>query len=260
MPVAFLYSTTGIILSYHDFREADRLYSVFTPTHGKIEFIARGGHKPLAKLTPHLEMVGEVELLLVSGRTFQTVAGVERRRGFPGIITDLPKLFLTKNSLSLVDLATRSFERDPVLYHLLVDWLEFVETSPPLSDERAAFLLGSFVLKLMAVSGYRPELNQCLSCRQSIVAGGFFWHALKGGVVCEPCVQKDQEQWFSARRIDDHVLKLMRFASQESFSSQTRPVLAAEQITWFHDILESYLICHFPTIPAVSIRQACLTI
>ncbi len=204
-------------------------------------------------------MVAEVELLLVSGRTFQTVAGVERRRGFPKIFSDLPKLLLVQNSLSLVDLATRPHERDPVLYHLLVDWLEFVETSTPLTDERAAFLLGSFVLKLMAVSGYRPELNLCLSCRQEIVAGGFFWHALKGGVVCEPCVKKDQEQWFSARRIDDATLKLLRFASQESFLNQTRPTLASEHITWFHDVLESYLICHFPTIPAVSMRHACQT-
>lgn len=257
--MALLYSTTGIVLSRRDFREADRFYSVLTPTHGKIEFLARGGHKPLAKLTPHLEVVAEVELLIVSGRVFQTVAGVERHQAFPRIFRDLTKLLLVQNSLSLVDLATRPHERDPILYELLTSWLHFIESSSALTDERSAFLLGSFLLKLMAVSGYRPELARCLSCRQSVAAGGFFWHGLKGGVVCEPCVDKNQAQWFSARRIDDTTLKLLRFASGESFSNQTRPTLQSAHILSFHHILESYLICHFPTIPAVSVRSACLT-
>lgn len=256
--MATLYSTTGIVLSHRDFREADRFYSVLTSTHGKIEFLARGGHKPLAKLTPHLEVVAEVELLIVSGHVFQTVAGVERRRAFPNIFSDLTKLLLVQNSLSLVDLATRPHACDPILYELLISWLAFVEFCPTLTDERSAFLLGSFLLKLMSVSGYRPELTQCLSCRQSVVESEFFWHALKGGVVCEPCVQRDQEQWFSARRIDDATLKLLRFACAEAFSNQTRPTLQSNHILSFHEVLESYLICHFPTIPAVSVRSACL--
>jgi DNA repair protein RecO (recombination protein O) len=204
-------------------------------------------------------MVAEVELLLVRGRVFQTVAGVERRRGFPHIFSDLPKFLLVQNSLSLVDLATRPQEQDAKLYNLLLSWLEFINSCSTLTDERSAYLLGSFVLKLMGVSGYRPELTECLACRQAVASGGFFWHALKGGVVCESCVTRDAEQWFSARRIDDAALKLLRFAFQESFSNQIRPMLASEHIGWFHDALESYLICHFPTIPAVSIRGACAT-
>lgn len=252
-----MYSTTGIVLSHRDFRETDRFYSVLTPTYGKVEFVARGGHKLLAKLTPHLEVIAEVELLIVSGHVFQIVAGVERRQAFPKIFSNLTKLLLVQNSLSLIDLATRPHERDPVLYDLLLSWLTFVETSPALTDERSAFLLGSFLLKLMSVSGYRPELTQCLSCRQFVAAGGFFWHALKGGVVCEPCVNRDEEQWFSARRIDDATLKLLKFASQENFANQTRPTLQSDHILSFHDVLESYLLCHFPIIPAVSVRTAC---
>lgn len=254
-----LYSTTGIILSRRDFREADRLYSVFTRSHGKVEFIARGGHKPLAKLTPHLEMAAEVELLLVDGRTFQTVAGVERQRRFMDPSVDLSRLLLIQNSLSLVDLALRPNERDPILYDLIVDWLVFVADVGTLSDERSAFLLGSFLLKLMSICGYRPELSICLACRRMVEPGSFRWHALKGGVVCEDCGIKNEEQWFNARRIDDGTLKLIRFALTESFKSQLRPTLTGQDMEHFHETLESYLITHFPVIPAVSIRTACAT-
>ena len=74
--MSLLYQTTGIVLSRRDHKEVDRWYSVYTPDKGKVEFLARGGHKPLAKLTPHLEMAAVVDLLLVHGRAYQILAGV----------------------------------------------------------------------------------------------------------------------------------------------------------------------------------------
>ncbi len=257
--MAFLYSTTGIVLSRRDFKEADRFYSILTADHGKIECLARGGHKPLAKLTPHLEMSAEVELVIVYGRVFQTIAGVERKRRFVNEHPTLTQLLLIQNSLSLVDLATREHQQDMYLYQLVLSWLEFLQHVPHVSDERAAFILGAFTLKFLAILGYKPELSQCLSCHVRIKPGAFLWHALKGGVVCRTCAEISKEQWFAARPIYDETLKLVRFAFSESFENQLRPHLRAELIERFHEILESFLISHFPTIPAVSVRTACMT-
>ncbi|MBM5790020.1 DNA repair protein RecO [Candidatus Parcubacteria bacterium] len=257
--MATLHSTLGIVLSRRDFREADRIYSVLTPTRGKLELLARGGHKPLAKLTPHLELAAEADLLFVHGRTFLTLAGVERRRQFMGTRTTLGELLLIQNSLSLVDLAVRPEERDPLLYALVVNWLAFAGSTGALSDERGAFLLGSFLLKLMSACGYRPELCVCLACRSPVAPGGYRWHALKGGVVCEACAVAQEDQWFHARRIEDATLKLLRFALVEPFGSQLRPTLCEQDSERFHEALESYLITHFPVIPSVSIRGACVT-
>jgi len=257
--MAHLFHTTGIILSRRDHREVDRWYSVLTKEHGKMEFLARGGHKPLAKLTPHLESRAEVELLLVQGRQYLTVAGVERRRSFLFLAQDISLFLLAQNALAFVDVATKPHERDPVLYHLLEDWLEFLCGLPGVSDERAGFLLGSFMLKLMAVNGYRPELQRCLACQKQIASGSFAWHALKGGVVCQTCVNQDQRQWFAARTIENETLKLVRFALDEPFLFQTRPHLSAKQLEGFHELLESFIICHFAIIPPVSVRIACTT-
>ncbi len=255
--MSVLYSTTGIVLSRRDFKEADRSYCVLTAEYGKIEFLARGGHKPLAKLTPHLEMAAEVDLLIVHGRAFETVAGVERKERFVDSTSSLSQLLLVQNSLALVDLATRLNECDFALYGLVRSWLDFVRGCREMTDERAAFLLGSFTLKLMSTVGYRPELSACLSCRRQIESQSYRWHALKGGVVCQSCSVQNEQQWFSARLIDDETLKLLRFALQRAFPEQLRPHLRGEQIERFHEVLESYLICHFPTIPAVSIRSSC---
>lgn len=256
--MSFLFSTKGIVLSRRDFKEADRSYTILTAEHGKIDCLARGGHKPLAKLTPHLETAAEVELLIVQGRAFQTIAGVERIQRFLEPRATFIQMLLVQNSLALVDLATRVHERDPALYEMVHTWLQFLQTLAQVSDERAAFLLCSFSLKLMALCGYRPELATCLACKNAIGARAFRWHALKGGVVCDECVRANEVHWFSARNLDHETLKLLRFSLHEPFMQQLRLHLRAEHLGRFHEILESYLISHFPTIPAVSLRGACV--
>jgi DNA repair protein RecO (recombination protein O) len=255
--VATLYHTTGIVLSRRPWKEADRMYAVFTKGHGKIEVIGRGAVKPLAKLSPHLEFVGEADFLIVRGKTFETVAGVERRRPFPGIYEDLSKTMLAHQALHLVDLGTREHEADPILYDEIVSWLAFLDAAPACSAERSGFLLAAFSLKLLSLFGYRPEFSRCLHCRQSVRASAYRWHAMKGGVVCAPCIARDEAQWFAARPISDETLKLMRFALSEPFAAQLRPRLPGVELPAFHDAVESLIISHFPTIPASSLR-ACV--
>jgi len=252
-----LFYTTGIILSRRDHKEVDRWYSMYTKEHGKIEFLARGGQKILAKMTPHLETICEAQMLLVLGRQYPTITGVERKQAFPGIQKDYQKIILAQNAMSLMDTGTRPQEADPVLYDVLHQWLSFLNTSPALSPERSAYLLGSFSLKLLALLGYRPELHQCLHCRQPVQPKAFHWHALKGGVICASCKEQHSYQYFAARPMEETSLKLIRFALSESFSDQLRPPLSGEVLLVFHEAVESLLISHFPIIPLNSLRGSC---
>ncbi len=253
--MATLYHTRGIVLSRRAWREADRMYALYTNEHGKVEVIGRGAMKPLAKLSPHLEFCAETDVLIVRGRVFETIAGAERRRAFSGIYTDVSKTMLAHQAFHLVDLGTRPHEADPILYEELLAWLEFLDRAPKCSPERSGFLLAAFALKLLAILGYRPEFVFCVGCRGPLSAGSYRWHAIKGGAVCEVCMRKDAEQWFAARPIADETMKLMRFAMSENFESQLRPRLPGEALAAFHDAVESLVTAHFPTIPASSLRS-----
>ncbi|NBS41090.1 DNA repair protein RecO [bacterium] len=256
--MASLTHATGIVLSRKDHREADRWYSVFTREHGKVELLARGGHKILAKLTPHLEMPAIIDFHVVNGRQFDTIAGTDRLRAFSNLYTDLTRLVLAQNAFHLVDIGTRPQEPDLALYELLEQWLETVDAAPAITSERAGFLLGSFATKLLSLIGYRPELTRCLDCKTAIAPGAYRWHALKGGVVCRSCVDRDNAQWFAARALSDDALKLIRFGLSEPFPSQLRPHLPAELLVEYHDAVEALIVSHFPVIPANSLRGACL--
>ncbi|MBU0531460.1 MAG: DNA repair protein RecO [Candidatus Uhrbacteria bacterium] len=254
--MASLFRTQGIVLARRDHREVDRVYSVLTREHGKLSIQARGARKMQAKLGPHLESFGVLDLLIVRGRMYDTVAGVERLQAFHPITDDLNKILLARQLLHLVDLGTRTEQIDPILYAEVIKWLEFIEAMPEVSSERSGFLLAAFALKLLSISGYRPELGFCLSCRRSVTPDTFRWHALKGGIVCDNCCIVDEEQWFAAREISDEALKLVRFALKERPEELLKPSIPGQLLLEYHDLVESLLICHFPTIPATSLRVA----
>lgn len=253
-----LFSAKAIVLSCRDFLEADRWYSVLTSEHGKLEFRARGAKKPLAKLTPHLEMPAELELLLIDGRRYFTIAGVERRVTFPKMYRDVSKLTLARNALYLTDIGTKEMEQDIQLYPLVSEWLAFVNDAPDFTNERAGYLLSSFALKLISIIGYHPQLSHCLSCEKPATSNQMKWHGLRGGLVCNDCVQKDKEQWFAARPLSDEVLKLTRFALAQPFEEQLRLHLTGEALLGYHQVVESLIVSHFPVIPASSLRGSCL--
>ncbi|MEK7451784.1 MAG: DNA repair protein RecO, partial [Patescibacteria group bacterium] len=163
-----LFETTALVLSWKPYREHDRSYSAFTREYGKIEFIARCGSKPLAKLTPHLETTAEVRLLLVDGRQYFTVAGTDRLCGFRSVYESLTKMTLVQNAFAFVDLGTRTHELDEHLYEFLLNWLEFIEKTPEITAERAGYLLATFALKFLSHIGYHPELDRCLVCRTAV--------------------------------------------------------------------------------------------
>ena len=254
--MAALTITRGIVLSKYDFREADRLYSVFTRDHGKLELIGRGARKPLAKLASHLEFVCEADFFIVHGKTFETVAGVERQTLFSGIYEDTSKMVLTHQSLSCLDLLIKPKQVDGDLYVFLFEWLVFVDSCPVLRQERSGFLLAAFLGRCIAVLGHEPELYACLECRCSIASGSYAWHALRGGVVCRSCLDHHQEQWFSARGIQDDTLKLLRFILKHPFSDWLHPRLSSNILSEFHDIIESFLLTHTSLVPTVSLRDA----
>lgn len=258
--MALLYQTKGIVLGWKHHAEADRWYSVLTEDFGKIEFRARGAHKTLAKLAPHLEFMAEVELLLVHGRQYETVAGVERKRAYAGLYQDYTRLLLAKQSLYLLDVSTRPTQEDDGMYAFLQSWLLFLESLPPLRGERAAYLLSVFALRVLAVVGYEPNLGCCLLCKRNLAPQEhtLLWHPLKGGFVCRPCHVSAHRDFGGGKVLQKQTLQMLRHAAAAPFSDQLRLVLPGALLGEFHEAVESLITGHFPVVPPNTLRESCV--
>ena len=61
-------STTGVILSRVNYKEADRILGVITPNYGKVRLMARGVRKIKSKLAGGIELFSISSLNYVNGK------------------------------------------------------------------------------------------------------------------------------------------------------------------------------------------------
>lgn len=241
--------TPAIVLSVSPFREADRLYSAFTPEWGKISFVGRGANKGLAKLAAHLEPFAIVDLEIIQGRVTTTVISVDRIFVFSNINLEVSKRLIAMHSLSLVDTHTRDLNSDQALYNEITSWLEFLNSSPALGLLRSTFALSAFLYRMMAHLGYSLSLNACVSCKKEIIPLAFRWHGGKGGLVCSDCLQNDKKEWFAARLISEEAILLLRLAQSSPYADVFRLALSGEIVNDVAQIIHDSMVYHLPFEP-----------
>lgn len=171
--------TMAIILKRRAMGEADRLVTLLTPQHGKIDVLAKGARKPASRKTGHVELFTRADVLIAKGR------------GDIGILTQAeviePYLPL-RESLTLgayanyiVELLDRlAFEGEDLsgLFDLLDGTLRQL-----CQDDDVRRVLRYYELNLLDFAGFRPELQECVMTREILLPEDQFFSFDEGGVV-----------------------------------------------------------------------------
>ena len=176
------YRTRGIVLRHVPIGEADRIVTIFTPELGKIRAVARGVRRTRSKLSGHLEPLTYVAASLAHGRTLDVISEAQTVRSFRGLREDLALMSQSVYLAELADafLAEREAGRD--LFGLLSDCLAALESSAEPSR-----LLPWFEVRMLGLSGFGPELHECVECRLTLEPGDYVYSSDLGGVVCDGC-------------------------------------------------------------------------
>src|SRR3989338_4489150 len=124
------YNTHGIILKYRDIGEHERIYSILTAEHVKIEGWAQGVRKPQGKLVAHLQPLYLCDIMFARGRRFDRIAQVRVVNRFPAIWSDLGKMGEATYCASLIDLVLRPGTREGKVFELLLTVLELIHNAP----------------------------------------------------------------------------------------------------------------------------------
>lgn len=198
--------TQGIILSYADYREADRIITVYTKDLGKIGITARGARKIKAKLAGHLELFNLVELQLV-GKKNLLVASAINIKSFPEIKSNQEKISIAFALAELVDRSIPEQQKDKAVFNLLSDTLKLLESSEKNFDLTYYF----FMFNLVAYLGYKPELKSCVECQEKLTPDSIFFSLSHGGIICNECHQNlPEKEKNNVKKIQDNTLKVIR--------------------------------------------------
>ncbi len=200
------YNTEGVILRRRNFGEADSIFTVFSPTVGKFDAIAKGVRKPSSRMRGHLEPLTRSQMHLGQGRNLDVFTQAETVAAYRSVREDLDRLTLAIYCCELIDRFTVDRVPQAELYHLLNELLEGLDSSAPLTIGRA------FELRILSLTGYELQLVGCALCGRKLPEADALFSAAAGGLVCEAC----RPSAGSGRIISVRAIKVLRFARNAS--------------------------------------------
>jgi DNA repair protein RecO (recombination protein O) len=173
----------ALVLGTMDYREADRIVTLFTLEHGKVKGIARSAKRSVRRFGGALELFARLRTDLLLREGLSGISSVDIVTVFPGIRKDLAKIGLAGYACELTNLLLPEGMCNPRLFRLLNSFLEHLDSSPAASSERRFF-----EINFLNVIGYRPSLEQCAACAGEF--GGSAWtrnSRAQDGLLCANC-------------------------------------------------------------------------
>lgn len=205
------YKTEGIILRQMPLGESDRLLTLFTPGYGKIRTVARRVRRTKSKLVGHTEPLTHSRLSISHGKTLDWISEAETIHSFRRIKEDLSLLTKALYLSELVDGFSVESEPNPSVYKLLFDTITiFNNAIEPLSYSA---LIRQFELRLLILSGFGPDLHNCVECREELEPDNYFYSCSRGGVLCKKCQGLSKDGLIP---ISLNSMKVLRFLERQS--------------------------------------------
>lgn len=178
----------GIVTRYANYKESDRILSIFTIDRGRLDAKARGCRKPQSPLVNVCQpfVFGQFELFTGKERT--TVNACEVKETFYPIREDYERFSIGSIMLRLCHDAAPENEPNEALFSLLYHSLSFLAygKSAPLD------LFCCFLVRYLNATGYRPAVTTCAQCGRDIRSDAIVRFSPRGGAVCASCSQQGE--------------------------------------------------------------------
>lgn len=205
------FTTKAIVLSRRPYRENDSKIIAYSLEYGKLSLIARGTGSIRSKMAGHIEPFCLSDFMIVRGRRCDYIGGVASTDCFSNIKSDLLKLEIAGQACAVFNRLIKEKETDKDLFFILNDYLEFLDKNI-FKQELGDLLLHIFILKLLVILGYEPELYACVACGKAIGPDGSHFDPGRGGLVCSLC------KGGSGLAISGDAIKLLRYIIKKQFA------------------------------------------
>jgi DNA repair protein RecO (recombination protein O) len=174
------FRTPALVLKRRNFGEADRLLTLLTPEHGKLDVLAKGARKPISKKTGHVELFTRADVLIARGRSMDLLTQVEMTQPYLPIRENLIRGAYASYAAELLDRFTYDSDvtHTTTLFHLLdTTFARLCEDADPRR------VIRYYELRLLDEVGFRPELNECVVTHDAIQPVDQFFSYDGGGAV-----------------------------------------------------------------------------
>lgn len=202
----------GFVLKRHNFRDTSIIASLYTLRFGRITGIFKGFYTMKKEFSSSLDVFTLNEFLFYPRkREIWLVSFADLIFDWPYLRKDISKSKVAAVFFNLIQRTMQMWDVNAEVFHLLKESLLMIERE----DERKVLYI--FLIKFLALSGFKPELNHCLSCHQELFDNIYF-SVSKGGFLCKDCYLKIND----AQKISRQVSSSLLYLQKQNFSMALR--------------------------------------
>ncbi len=185
--------TEAIVLRRMDFRETSLIVDFYTREFGKISGILKGIRLEPDKFASTVEISSYNDIVFYkkSNTSLHLVSACDLRDKFFNLRNSIIKAGISSFMMELISAVMQPEDKNEEVFNLAVSSLKELENSN--NPEKIATI---FKIKMLALSGFKPHFDSCVSCSDRILGQSKFSLSL-GGLLCPRCYFKD----LSARSI-----------------------------------------------------------
>ena len=183
-----IHTAEAIVLRRYPFRETSVTLTCLTDRFGKLKGLVKGLRAQPNRHRSAMEPLTVNRIVFYDTRTSQLhlISQCELLAPLSGLQADLETTRLGALCAELVDTVVPLEEPQPAVYQLLKHTLEHLALG---GGDRQSLRI-HFILRLLRLAGFHPQLDECTGCGGMVHAAGY-WSARQGGMLCLRCLHED---------------------------------------------------------------------
>ncbi len=182
-----IHKTEAIVLRRRHFRETSLIADFYTRDFGKLSGLLKGIKTEPGKFASNLEpfSYNEIIFYLKRNSALHLVSQCDAREDFTNIRQNIAKTGMASFMMELLGAIMASEDKNEEVFDLALVCLR--ELAATYYSEKVMTI---FKIKILALSGFKPHFDSCVSCGDKILGQSKFSLSL-GGLLCGRCCQKD---------------------------------------------------------------------
>ena len=201
-----IHTADAIVLRRYLYRETSVIVSCLTDRYGKLKGLVKGLRTQPNRYRSMMEPLTVNRIVFYDTRSSQLhlISQCELTAPLTELQRDLDTMRTAALCVDLVDTVVPLEDPQPITYQLLRETLERLT----LGGTSLNLLEIHFIVRLLRLAGFQPQLTECTGCGTPIHQGGY-WSSRQGGLVCQRCLHEDPQ----AQPMDPQLLETLEAVS-----------------------------------------------
>lgn len=182
-----IHRTEAIVLNKRDFHETSIIANFYTRDFGKLSGLLKGIREDPAKFASNLEQFSLNEIIFYRKKNsaLHLITQADKKNNFDGIRQNMVKVGMGSLIIELLGAVMACEDKNEDVFDLSLACLTELQTT-----NNPDKVMTIFKIKMLALSGFKPHFDSCVSCGDKILGQSKF-SLMLGGLLCSRCYQKD---------------------------------------------------------------------